>query len=74
MKYRDFEKWCNDRITDGYWDYEAAMFCVNLIDTLRNYNFFKRNKIWKTHYERYVSRYVVRPINIKISKLKEKNK
>lgn len=45
MKYREFENWCYDRTIDGCWDYEAAMFCIDLIDKLRKYNFFKRNKI-----------------------------
>ncbi len=70
MKYRQFVSWCNDRATDGYWDFRTAEFCCHLISKLNKHNFIMRNKLWKSHYEWYVSHYVVRPINLKIVNLK----
>ena len=32
MKFKEFEKWCNDRAADGYWSFNIAMVCIRIVE------------------------------------------
>ena len=68
MTFRQFKQWCNDRVCDGYWGYNDAVYCIELIQNIRKIPWWKRNKTWKK-IEPQVLYAVVTPINQKIKEV-----
>jgi hypothetical protein len=48
MTYKEFEKWCNDRASDGCWNMLTAMTCIDLINEIKKVPYWKREKAWKS--------------------------
>lgn len=71
MKYKEFVDWCNQRVCDGYWDMNTAMYCIETIKDINKIPFWKREKIWRKIYENTIEFEIVKPINEKIQKMKE---
>lgn len=69
MKYKEFVKWCNQRACDGCWSMKTAMTCLKIIETIDNFPFWKREKIWRKNYEKFVVNTIIDPINKKILKI-----
>ena len=65
MKFKDFIKWCNDRASDGCWDFISATCCINIIEKVRKEKWWRRDKYWKENYERDVLEDIIIPINEK---------
>lgn len=51
MTFKEFEKWCNERASDGKWSMLTAMVCIDLIKEIKRVPFWKREKVWKNQYE-----------------------
>lgn len=65
-------RWCNERACDGCWGMIEAMACIDLMQTIRNQPFWKREKLWRQEYEKRVLDEIVNPINSKIDELVKK--
>lgn len=63
MKFKEFAVWCNERACDGCWGMIEAMACIDLIKTVREKPFWKREKFWREEYEQRVLNEIVNPIN-----------
>lgn len=75
MKFKDFKRWCYERLEDGYLDQDTANSCFALIDDIYACPFWKRRKMWK-EVEINIVENVVIPINFErrfdaIRKVKE---
>lgn len=66
MKFKEFVKWCNYRAADGCWSIATAKFCIDIINTIREQPFWKREKFWKSEYEEMIVRDIVKPIEEKM--------
>lgn len=47
MKYKNFNIWCNQRVCDGCWGMNEAIFCINIIQQIQRQPFWKRERKWK---------------------------
>lgn len=68
MKYKEFRKWCNNRSADGCWSMHTAMFCINIMDHIDGFYFWRREKVWK-EFENEVVENVIIPINNKMKEV-----
>ena len=66
MTYKEFKKWCNDRLNDGNWVYYDARWCIDTIDYVNKHHFWKRNKIWKSCYESWFISEIYNPSKMSI--------
>lgn len=66
MTFKQFVAWCDKRTCDGCWGMLEAMACIDIVDTVRKKCFWKREKIWKSKYEKRVLDEIVSPIEIMI--------
>ena len=71
MKFKEFSRWCNDRAADGCWSMITAMCCIDILNDIRKEPFWRREKIWKSKYEKDVVNDIVKPIEQKIKDYKE---
>ena len=70
MKYKQFRAWCNDRACDGCWSSGTAIYCLNIINTIENLPFWKRERKWRSVCETDdIINKVVIPINNKIKEI-----
>lgn len=53
MKFKEFKNWCNNRATDGCWSLAQAKYCIDLIELIQAYPFWKREKVWKKYEEKF---------------------
>lgn len=65
MKYKEFKKWCNERVCDGCWNLKQATFCIDIIKYIDAYWFWQREKVWKEEYELLTYIQVIKPIKDK---------
>ena len=63
MKYKEFKKWCNERAADGMWAILTAMKCIEAMRVVDKCWFWKRDKIWREHYEAFMLATFVKPTN-----------
>lgn len=74
MKFREFNSWCNNRAQDGHWGLEEAITCCDVNRKIRSLPFWKREKYWKQHYEKFIVERIIEPTNQLIIKYMEENK
>lgn len=65
MKFKEFADWCNDRAADGHWSMQTAMVCIDILNIVLKHRFWRREKVWKEEYEKYVVENIVKPIEEK---------
>ena len=70
MTYKEFFRWCNERVFDGCWGALEAIVCINICDRMRETPFWKREKKWQEYEHRVVTE-IVNPTNEKIRKFLE---
>ena len=63
MTYKEFKQWCNIRATEGTWSLKQAKYCIDLINLISAYPFWKREKIWKQDWEYITYLQIIKPIN-----------
>ena len=68
MKFKEFVKWCNERAADGCWGMREAVVCIGVMEDIREYPFWKREKIWKERYKDEIVFSIVNPTNELIKK------
>ena len=69
MTYRKFREWCNERAWDGCWGLQEARLCIDVMNTIQQLPFWKRNKVWKKiEYMMIVE--VVTPTNLKLQEIR----
>lgn len=66
MTFKEFTAWCNERACDGRWGMLTAMACIDLMAEVRKIPFWKRERFWKSQYEKQVLEEIVEPINQRI--------
>ena len=44
MTFKQFNQWCNERACDGCWGMNDAIFCIELMDTMKKFRFGKETK------------------------------
>lgn len=66
MTFKQFVAWCNERACDGRWGMLEAVACIDIVKTVRKERFLKREKIWKSNYEKKVLDEIVNPIETMI--------
>ena len=69
MTFKEFERWCNERTCDGCWGYREAILCIDALDTVRGYPFWKRKKVWNNLHD-IIVRGIVEPTNRKIQEVR----
>lgn len=62
MTFKEFTVWCNERACDGRWSMLTAMACIDLMAEIRKIPFWKRERFWKSQYEKQVLEEIVEPI------------
>lgn len=67
MKFTEFERWCENRASDGCWGLREAITCIGILKEIRQYFFWKREKIWKEEYEKAVVEQIIKPLDEKRS-------
>ncbi len=72
MKYKEFYNWCSDRICNGCWSMNTAIYCLEVIEKIEQESFWKREKIWKKIYENTIVYGIINPINKKIKELERR--
>ena len=72
MKFKEFVNWCNERSCDGCWGAKEALICIQVLQIIYKQLFWKREKIWKSYYEKPVTKEIIEPINQKIKNYMEK--
>lgn len=65
MKFKEFEKWCNNRAADGCWGYGTAVVCIRVLEEVHQQLFWRREKFWKENYEKCVVEQIVEPLDEK---------
>lgn len=70
MKYKEFRKWCNDRCFDACWGMNEAIICTGVIEDMRKYPFWKREKVWRDIYRDEILSAIVEPTNELIKRYK----
>lgn len=68
MKFKEFNKWCNERACDGCWGPAEALTCINIGRKIIEQPFWKREKIWHNDYEEFIVNQIVIPTNKLIEK------
>lgn len=64
MKYKKFKEWCDYLACDGWWNHDEAMTCINIIEQVENYPFWKRERKWQELNNKYsIENNIVIPIN-----------
>ena len=71
MTWKQFQKWCNERACDGYWGYQEAMLCIDVMKMIRQLPFWKRARVWNQIKHRMMAE-VITPTNKKIEELLNK--
>ena len=66
MTFKQFVQWCNERACDGCWGMLEAMQCIEVMRDVRQYPFWKREKMWKHHHMRAFVEEIVEKTNQKI--------
>lgn len=67
MTYKEFNDWCNQRVCDGCWGINVAIFCIDVINQVQAQPFWKREKEWQKINEAYlIQDNVINPINNKM--------
>ena len=69
MTFKQFGSWCNDRACDGCWGYKEALLCIEVIDNVRKYPFWKREKVWNRYFKERIMTAIVEPTNRKIQEV-----
>jgi hypothetical protein len=69
MTFKQFEKWCEERACDGCWGYTEATLCIEVMNLINDYPFWKRKKVWNDFHDRVVNQ-IVEPTNRKIQELR----
>lgn len=73
MKFKEFNRWCNERACDACWSMQNAIFCVGILENVKQYPFWKREKIWREKYKENVLNKIVNPTNELIEKYKKRS-
>ena len=68
MKFKEFNRWCNERACDGCWGPKEALICIEVCEDMFKIPFWKREKIWKEDYEKSIVSLIVEPTNKLIEK------
>lgn len=63
MTFKEFCKWCNDRAFDGCWGSVEAITCISIMASIKEYPFWKREKIWRSIYADDVVNKIINPTN-----------
>ena len=72
MTFKEFDAWCGDRVGDGCWSFQTALFCIEVIKTVNRSHFWQKEKVWESINKYYkIEETIVRPINEKIEALKK---
>ena len=69
MTYKEFDSWCNERASDGCWNFDTAIYCIKVLGEIKALPFWKRKKEWLKVKDE-IERDVVSVINAKIQALK----
>lgn len=69
MTYKEFKKWCIDRVCDGEWNQLEACVCITIVRRINKLPFWKREKAWREK-EKEVLDGIVNPINEEIRSYK----
>lgn len=69
MTFKEFESWCNQRACDGCWGGLDSMVCIDIIQTVNEKWFWKREKFWQEEYADDVMEQIVNPIEKKIKEV-----
>ena len=69
MTFKEFEKWCEERICDGCWGLKEAILCMEVLDYVKAHPFWARKKAWNDFRDRVVTQ-IVEPTNRKIQELR----
>lgn len=74
MKFKEFFNWCNCRATDGRWGMETAILCIEIINIVRKFPFWRREKEWQNINDKFkIVENIVEPTNQKIQELTGEN-
>lgn len=47
MKFKQFESWYRDRLSDGFISYQSAHNCYEIIKDVKSMSLIKRLRYWK---------------------------
>ena len=73
MKYKEFIRWCSDRSADGCWGFNEAQLCISIINDIKRYPFWKREKQWQIYNNYFqLEKDMIIPINNKIKEIYNK--
>lgn len=72
MTWKEFQKWCNERVCDGCWGYTEAKICIDVIMRIRKLPFWRRKKAWKK-VEQLMLEKIINPTNQKIKEVRRHN-
>ena len=51
MTFNQFSKWCNARAADGYWDFEVAVCCWQIVLDVEYQKWWRREKYFRENYD-----------------------
>lgn len=72
MKFKDFVRWCNERVCDGCWGFQTARICIDILRQVRRRPFWKREKAWQAINEgHWIETMIIDPINQKIEQIRQ---
>lgn len=74
MKFKEFYKWCNERVHDGYWGLFEAIHCIDCVAEINKKPFWKREKCWQNYPDKDGLIKIVNETNKKIEDYNYKNK
>lgn len=63
MTFKQFKRWCKKRESDGYWSRHEKEYCIDLINTIKEFPFWMRGLMWEEKYEHNAIKLVVEPVN-----------
>ena len=71
MTFKEFTRWCNERACDGCWSMNTTIFCIDIVNRVREKPFWKREREWqRINREEYdVISNIVSAINAKIKEV-----
>ena len=70
MTFKEFDAWCGERVCDGCWSFQTALFCIEVIKTVNKSYPEQKEKVWSEINDHYkVEETIVKPINEKIEAL-----
>ena len=70
MKFKEFLRWCSDRVADGCWGMTEAICCTIVVQNVLDQKPWRREKFWKENYRDSVVSKIVYPINKKIEEFR----